>query len=122
MVGEGIIVTRGALECVQKRSGRPFPGPRRLTLVTGDWLTAPVARPPERCGCSASGAGGRGRSRGRPPAARRVTPAGAPVPVPFTLRLADGRARFHPGEIIPIELVFTSSIPDRFILDSATYD
>jgi hypothetical protein len=52
----------------------------------------------------------------------QAAPAGAPVPVTFTLRLADGRARFHPGEIIPIELVFTSSIPDRFILDSATYD
>src|SRR5262249_7899434 len=44
------------------------------------------------------------------------------APVTFTLRIADGRSRFHPGEAIPIELEFTSSIPKRFVLDSATYD
>jgi hypothetical protein len=44
------------------------------------------------------------------------------APVTFTLRIPDGRTRFHTGEVIPIELAFTSTIPNRFILDTATYD
>jgi hypothetical protein len=53
----------------------------------------------------------------------------APVPgqepsgtVTLTLRLADGRRQFRPGETIPIELEFSSAIPKRFSVDGATYD
>jgi len=45
-----------------------------------------------------------------------------PAPVTFTLRLAGARTQFHPGEIIPIALEFSSSVPDRYVLDTATYD
>src|SRR4030095_10752689 len=44
------------------------------------------------------------------------------APVTFTLRIPDGRTRFHTGEVIPIELAFASTIPNRVILDTATYD
>lgn len=44
------------------------------------------------------------------------------TPVSLTLRTADGRAAFRPGEIIPIELEFNSSTPKRFVVDGATYD
>jgi hypothetical protein len=52
----------------------------------------------------------------------QAQPSAAAPPVAFTLRLADGRARFHTGEAIAIELEFTSTIGNRFVLDSATYD
>jgi hypothetical protein len=43
-------------------------------------------------------------------------------PVSFTLRIAGDHAQFHPGEVIPIELEFSSSVANRYVLDSATYD
>lgn len=46
----------------------------------------------------------------------------ASVPVTLTLRIPDGRRQFRPGEIIPIELEFESSVPKRFVVDGATYD
>jgi hypothetical protein len=46
----------------------------------------------------------------------------APAPVTLTLRIAGDRRQFHPGEIIPIELTFESSIPGRFVVDGATSD
>jgi hypothetical protein len=44
------------------------------------------------------------------------------VPVTLTLRITEGRRQFRPGEIIPIELEFSSPIPKRFAVDGATYD
>jgi hypothetical protein len=44
------------------------------------------------------------------------------APVTLTLRLADGRREFRPGEIITLELEFASAIPQRFVVDGATYD
>lgn len=46
----------------------------------------------------------------------------ADAPVTLTLRLADGRRQFRPGEIIPIELEFSSATPKRYTVDGATYD
>mgnify|MGYP001083307380 CR=1 FL=1 len=43
-------------------------------------------------------------------------------PIRFTLRLTDGRLQFRPGEIIPIELEFSSATRKRFTVDDATYD
>src|ERR1700752_2820264 len=43
-------------------------------------------------------------------------------PIRLTLRLTDGRLQFRPGEIIPIELEFSSATPKRFTVDGATYD
>ncbi|HEY9430064.1 MAG TPA: hypothetical protein VI260_01110 [Blastocatellia bacterium] len=40
----------------------------------------------------------------------------------FTLRLEEDKIQFKPGEIIPVELSFTSDLPDTYDLDSATYD
>jgi hypothetical protein len=44
------------------------------------------------------------------------------TPVTLTLRLADGRRQFRPGEIISIQLEFNSATPKRFSVDGATYD
>jgi hypothetical protein len=44
------------------------------------------------------------------------------APVTLTLRVSEGRREFRPGEIIPIELEFSSPIPKRFAVDGATYD
>lgn len=44
------------------------------------------------------------------------------APIVLTLRLADGRQQFRPGEIIPIELEFSSATPKRFTVDGGTYD
>jgi hypothetical protein len=44
------------------------------------------------------------------------------APVRLTLRVGDGRVQFRPGEIIPIELEFSSATPKRFTIDGATYD
>ena len=49
-------------------------------------------------------------------------PAQSPGPVTLTLRIADGRRQFRPGEVIPIELTFNSNVPNRFVVDSADYD
>jgi hypothetical protein len=43
-------------------------------------------------------------------------------PIRLTLRLTDGRLQFRPGEIIPIELEFSSTTRKRFTVDGATYD
>jgi hypothetical protein len=56
------------------------------------------------------------------PTRQQQSPRSATAPVTLTLRIAGGQIRFHTGEIIPIELVFTSQSPNRFVLDSATYD
>jgi hypothetical protein len=37
-----------------------------------------------------------------------------------TLRIPDGRRQFRLGEIVPIEVVFSSSVPKRFVVDGAT--
>jgi hypothetical protein len=42
--------------------------------------------------------------------------------VTFTVRLADDRRQFRPGEIIPIDLEFSSPVPGRFVASGATYD
>ena len=44
------------------------------------------------------------------------------APVTLTLRLADQRRQFRPGEVIPIELEFNSATAQRFTVDGATYD
>jgi hypothetical protein len=44
------------------------------------------------------------------------------VPVTLTVRVTEGRHQFRPGEVIPIELEFSSPIPKRFAVDGATYD
>lgn len=46
----------------------------------------------------------------------------ASAPVTLTVRVVEGRRQFRPGEIIPIELEFSSPIPERFAVDGATYD
>jgi hypothetical protein len=46
----------------------------------------------------------------------------SPVPITLTVRFADGRSRFRPGETLPIELEFESRVPKRFVVDGATYD
>jgi hypothetical protein len=58
-----------------------------------------------------------------------TTPLPSAVPQPqsdslirLTLRIPDGRRQFRPGEIIPIELEFSSAAPKRFTVDGATYD
>ena len=40
----------------------------------------------------------------------------------FSLRLKDGKAKFKQGEIITIEMLFSSSLPDTYRLDARTYD
>jgi hypothetical protein len=59
-------------------------------------------------------------SAAAPPA--NVVPQPQPDAPMLTLRLTDGRRRFRPGEIIPIELEFSSVMPKRFTVDGATYD
>jgi hypothetical protein len=49
-------------------------------------------------------------------------PAQTPGPVTLALRIAADRRQFRPGEVIPIELTFNSSVPKRFVVDGATYD
>jgi hypothetical protein len=44
------------------------------------------------------------------------------IPVTLTVRVTEGRRPFRPGEIIAIELEFSSQIPQRFAVDGATYD
>lgn len=56
------------------------------------------------------------------PATQQQTVAAAAIPVNLTLRIAGGQTRFHTGEIVPIELEFTSQVPNRFVLNNATYD
>lgn len=42
--------------------------------------------------------------------------------VMFTIKLKDGKTRFHPGEVISVELQFSSSVPDTYQLSQASYD
>jgi hypothetical protein len=51
-----------------------------------------------------------------------VTSSQRSVPVTLTIRFADGRSQFRPGETIPLELEFDSHVPKRFVVDGATYD
>jgi hypothetical protein len=51
-----------------------------------------------------------------------VAAAQTPDTVTLTLRLAGDRRQFRPGETIPIELVFDSRAPKRYVVDGATYD
>lgn len=44
------------------------------------------------------------------------------APVTLTLRLADQRQQFRPGEVIPVGLEFSSATAKRFTVDGATYD
>ena len=45
-----------------------------------------------------------------------------PTDVSVELRVRGGRTRFFQGELIPLELSFSSSSPQRYRLDAATYD
>jgi hypothetical protein len=56
------------------------------------------------------------------PADQPVTSSQPSVPVTLTVRFADGRSQFRPGETIPLELKFDSRVPKRFVVDGATYD
>ena len=51
----------------------------------------------------------------------QLVPVGSSA-VNLTVRFADGRSRFRPGEIISVELEFNSVVPKRFAVDGATYD
>src|SRR5947209_9418762 len=42
--------------------------------------------------------------------------------VAFTIRFAGGANQFHVGELIPIELSFSASAPDRYDIESRNYD
>jgi hypothetical protein len=44
------------------------------------------------------------------------------APVTLTLRIADQRRQFRPGEVIPFELEFNSATARRYSVDGATYD
>lgn len=45
-----------------------------------------------------------------------------PEGLSFSLQLKNHQNKFHPGEIIPLELSFASSLPDTYVLDNANYD
>jgi len=45
-----------------------------------------------------------------------------PAGVNYTIRLKDNRTQFRQGEIIRLELIFSSSVAKTFILDNANYD
>lgn len=51
----------------------------------------------------------------------QLVPVGSSA-VNLTVRLADGRSQFRPGEIISVELEFSSAMPKRFAVDGGTYD
>ena len=42
--------------------------------------------------------------------------------VSLAIHFANGRTQFHVGEVIPIELEFTASIPDVYEMSTANYD
>jgi hypothetical protein len=42
--------------------------------------------------------------------------------VKLTVRLANNAKQFHVGEMIPIKLSFSASVPDTFEMDSRMYD
>ncbi len=45
-----------------------------------------------------------------------------PAEITFSIRLKDNRTRFQQGEIIQLELIFSSSIASRFSVNRASYD
>ena len=45
-----------------------------------------------------------------------------PAGLSFDLQLKDKQNKFHPGEVIPLELRFTSSVPNAYVFDNAGYD
>lgn len=55
-------------------------------------------------------------------AGRKQAAANNPPGVSFVVRLKGGQTRFRQGEVIRLELSFSSSLPDTYHLDSATYD
>src|SRR5271169_4668426 len=40
----------------------------------------------------------------------------------LTIHFAGGTSTFHVGEVIPIELSFTASLPDAYDMDTRNYD
>src|SRR6185369_3997541 len=40
----------------------------------------------------------------------------------FTVRCKDNQKQFHQGETIKLELSFSASTPDTYVVDTATYD
>lgn len=40
----------------------------------------------------------------------------------LTVRFAGGKSQFHVGEIIPVELAFSSSLPDTYDMNTRSYD
>lgn len=40
----------------------------------------------------------------------------------LTIQFVDGQAMFHVGEVIPIDLAFSASIPDAYEMSTANYD
>lgn len=58
-----------------------------------------------------------------PPSAGRDEPSAAnPPDLRFEVRFGGGESTFVQGELIPLELVYSSSTPERYELDAATYD
>src|SRR5438874_8275263 len=45
-----------------------------------------------------------------------------PAGLSFSLKLKSNQIKFHPGEIIPLELTFASSLPETYLMDNASYD
>ena len=45
-----------------------------------------------------------------------------PEDLTFVLRLTGGKKQYYPGQVIPIELEFSSSRPDTYQVNTATYD
>lgn len=68
--------------------------------------------------CASASGQGRDTFEGRRRAAARSNPPG----VGFAVRLKGGQTRFHPGEVIALELAFSSSLPGTYRLDNAGYD
>ncbi|MHC4505825.1 MAG: hypothetical protein ACYTFI_21185, partial [Planctomycetota bacterium] len=70
--------------------------------------------------------GGHGECRGGPHVSfdttYREARARNPKGVTFTVRLKGGKTAYRQGEVIRIELAFSSSVPDKFVLNGATYD
>jgi hypothetical protein len=46
----------------------------------------------------------------------------SPSDVQLTIKVRDNQLTFHLGEVIPLELAFTSNSRDRYQLDMASYD
>ena len=45
-----------------------------------------------------------------------------PPGVSFTVRLKDGKTQFYQGELITVEMLFSSKVPDQYQLYGGTYD